>query len=263
MAFSIFFLVSGLSQMEISSIQKEDILLRDNQVTQEKEIIFRDLETFKPWINEAEIQSTDDNALELGSQKRLHVYIDSKILPEELVVHVFHEDLLEFFTTEDETGFRQLTKDLGYVPMLGYGSIFHIKFNMSDYEVCSQERIDNNNCSYGFNAFGSGVFKSPGKYFVQFSAKIGKGSFDHRRSPESLTEISDPREIRLEKSINDLRIISEIQNAETRNAQGIAHLGIGIGMMISGITLISPTIIHKNMLKEDLRWPNGKKTGNE
>jgi len=257
---SIFFLTHGLLQIEISTIEKKDIQLRDNQIEEETEINFRDTETFKQWIEEAEIYSTDDNTLEVGNQKYFRVYVNSKILPEELVVHVFHEDLLEFFTTEeDESGFRQITKKLGYVPALRYGSIFSITFNMSNYEDCSQEQISSGNCNYGLNAKGSGEFKSPGKYFVQFSSKIRNGSFDHRQSPESLTEISDPRQIRLEKSINDLRVTTEIQNAMARNAQGTAYLGIGIGMLIAGITLISPTIIRTKGLTEDLRWPEKQK----
>lgn len=226
----VIFIFIGIMLIDLSSfftkIHSEEIY----KFAESKQIGLEDYEHVKKWITTSEI-STDERPLKMGVEKRLHVTVDSQEFPRELVMYVFHEDMKDFFTNEnDPSGFSQLTKDLGKVPTLRYGSIFNIKFNMTE---CFEGSLTENKNLEGckpLNAFGLVEFNHPGKYFVQFSAKLQNGVFDHRFVPMHLTIIPSDREIFDTERIAEIRSQLDFQRFTTQNALGVAYVGIGIGM---------------------------------
>lgn len=211
------------------------------------QIKLEDYEPMRDWITHAEIIDTDDRPLKIGVEKRLHGIVESQRFPQELIMYVFHEDWKDFFTNEsDPSAFRQITKDIGRIPMLKYGSLFYVKFNMTN---CYQGNQSDNRIPEGctpLNAFNVGQFNYPGKYFVQFSAKLSDDNFDHRFVPMHLTIIPTDREIFDTVKIGEIRSKVDFQKFETQNALGVAYIGIGVGMFFSGLSLIQPVIIRRN-----------------
>lgn len=211
--------------------------LRDYLIPKETEIDFRDPEPMREWMEEAEIISNDKKTLEVGNQKSLNVYVESPTPPMELVVHIFHEDMDRFFVDEeDPSAFRQVTEQLNRVPALKYGSIFHIELDTEEYWDCIKEEKEN--CNNLLQNKERIIFPRSGKYFVQFSAKLGEHEFDHRRSPDLLTEIYDPREIRLEEQTSRLQKSIDLLYPLSDRSFGIAIIGIGVAFMVFGMSYV-------------------------
>ena len=125
---SSYFIMGGIQIMWFSGLLKEDIKTRSYDIEINSEINFDDPDIQRSWINNIEITNTEDNPLVVGTEKRLHVVVTSKELPEAMVVHIYPEDLREFFTNEnDPDGFRVITEKLNRIPTLRYGPIFLIR----------------------------------------------------------------------------------------------------------------------------------------
>jgi len=244
---AIMLFAGGNAILEYSDLLKQDIELRDYSIPKKSKIDFPDFEPLRSWMKEAKITSTDDSPLEVGSTKRFQIIVDSPNPPKELIVHFFHEDMKDFFTNEDDlSGFRQLSKQLNRIPTLKYGSIFHIEFNMTKYWECADHtKSFKDECNQLLQIKDVGTFTQPGEYLVQFSAKIDDYEFDHRQSPGTLTDIPDPKETKLENLIIDLKVSAELQRADTKTALGWVYVGIGVGMLFSGISLILPLNAYK------------------
>jgi len=221
----------------VSDLKQTDVELRDYSIPKETEINFRDFEPMREWMVDAEITSYDENTLEVGKQKLLQVFVDSPNPPLEFVVHIYHEDIDGYFTDEeDPSAFRQVTEQLNRVPYLAYGSIFHIELDTKEYWNCIKEEKENCNNLLQNRQLVS--FPRAGKYFVQFSAKLDENQFDHRRSPDSLTTISDPREIRLEEQLSSLQKSTDLLYPSLDKSLGIAIIGIGSAFMVAGIAFV-------------------------
>ncbi|MGY5148618.1 MAG: hypothetical protein ACW9W3_00975 [Candidatus Nitrosopumilus sp. bin_68KS] len=237
------FISGGMIIMEFSNLLKEDIAQRNYSIDIPTRIDFEDPEPLREWMIRAEIISNDDRPLLEGIEKRLDVTVESKIIPEELVIHIFHEDMKDFFTNEnDPSAFRQITKSLDRIPTLGYGPMFSLQINTTKYEKCV---VDQEICIYNLQATDVGEFSKAGKYLVQFSAKLESNQYEHRLSPFSLPDIVDEKTEKFNEQISKISKSVDEQKADSRNSQGYAFLGIGIGMVFSGVSLILP----QNILK--------------
>ena len=233
----------GIMAWSIGDIFRENAYENSIEIPIETEIDFRDYEPLKDWMTNAEIRNTSDNPLIVGETIWIRAYVDSPNPPKELVAHIYHEDVDDFFTNEnDPSGFRQITEELNRVPALKYGSIFHIYFDMDEYWKCTENNENiKDECNFLPQTKAEGVFTEPGKYFVQFSAKLDENEFEHRRSPMALTTIKDPRDIWLEEQVRDIKFGALLQSADSKNNMGIAFAGIGVGMIFSGLALIRPS----------------------
>ncbi len=234
---SSYFIIGGSTIIQFSTILNEDIKTRPANVEINSKIIFRDPDIQRSWINDIEIANTEDNPLVIGTEKRLHVVVTSKELPQAMVVHIYPEDLRGFFTNDDDPdGFRTVTEKLNRIPTLQYGPIFHIVFDLSESPSCDHDVPSD--CTYTFNAFGNGKFTMKGKYYAHFSIKDQHGKFEHKETNYYFTEISDPSELKFEKYLADLTHKTDLQKVDDTRSLGVAYLGIGIGMLFSGLTII-------------------------
>lgn len=237
-------IIIGVMAWSTGEIFRENAYENSIKIPVETEINFEDHEPLKDWMENAEITSTGDNPLIAGESIWLRAMVDSPNPPKELVAHIYHEDVDDFFTNEDDpSGFRQITEDLNRIPTLKYGSIFHIDFDMKKYWECTENNQNvKDECNYLPQTKEKGVFTVAGKYFVQFSAKLDDNVFDHRKSPMALTTIKDPKDLWLENQVRDIKFGALLQSADSKNNIGVAFAGIGIGMFFSGLALIKPEI---------------------
>jgi len=242
-------IIIGVTAWSIGDIFRENAYENSIKIPIETEIDFKDHESLKDWMERAEITNTSDIPLAVGETIWLRAIVDSPNPPKELVAHIYHEDVDDFFTSEDDpSGFRQITKELNRVPTLRYGSIFHIDFDMKKYWKCTENSQNvKDECNYLPQTKEKGVFTESGKYFVQFSAKLDDNVFDHRKSPMALTTIKDPKDIWLEEQVRDIKFGALLQSADSKNNIGVAFTGIGVGMIFSGLALIRPEFQRKNV----------------
>jgi len=243
-AIGVALIIIGVTVWSIGDIFRENAYENSIEIPVETEIDFEDHEPLKDWMENAEITSSGENPLIVGETIWLRAMVDSPNPPKEMIAHIYHEDVDDFFTNEDDpSGFRQITEDLNRIPGLKYGSIFHINFDMKEYWECTENKKNvKDECNFLPQTRGVGIFTEPGKYFVQFSAKLDDGVFDHRKSPMALTTIKDPKDAWLENQVKDIKFGALLQSADSKNGIGVAFAGIGIGMVFSGLALLRPEI---------------------
>lgn len=225
------FFIYGSTLLSISDIFREGYEIQE-KFEEQYEVDFRDPEPRVGWMDEISINQSDDDPLEVGQSLGFNAYVLVKEIPEELVIHIFHEDMTDFFLGEKNSDFKQLAIDLDRIPALQYSDMFSIYFHMNEQDIA--EKRD----QYSLNGFESYTFKKSGTYFAAVSVKTKEGNFDHYKSKTSVLEIKDPKEAWINTTLENLIDAAEEQKSDTLLAIGVAFLGIGFGIFFSGVNLL-------------------------
>ncbi|QLH07682.1 hypothetical protein [Nitrosopumilus ureiphilus] len=228
-AVALIFATEAAKQVELSNIFREAYEIQE-PFEIHNEIDFRDSEPWVEWMESIEISQTNSKPLEIGETIGIQALIEVKELPTEIVVHIFHEDMTDFFVSDEKSSFKQLSNDLDRVPGLQYGDMFNIHFLEND--------IGEGQETSSLNGFESIEFKKPGTYFASVSVKTNKNIIDHYKSKTSVLEITDPNEIWMKSTLENLIDVAEEQKADTILSIGVAYYGIAISIFFSGITLL-------------------------
>jgi len=223
------FLILAAVQIDQSKIFREGYEIQEEFETINK-IDFQDPEPLVDWMNAIEISQSDNDPLEIDQSIGIRVWIEVSDLPQDIVVHIFHEDMVDFFTGNTNSDYRNLAVELDRVPALKYSDMFNIKFDL--------EKVNEGKGKYALNGMESMTFKKAGKYFASVSIKTNDGLIDHYKSKTSVLKIDDPQEIWMESTLENLINVAEEQKADTIFAIGIALYGIAASLLFSGITLI-------------------------
>lgn len=150
----------------------------------------------------------------------------NRLIPEKIILHIYHEDMDEYFTGDEDHHYRAVASRLDTVPHLRYGDVHNIKFNLAE----------NTNPS-NLHGFESIVFKKSGTYLAQVSIKMANGTIDHYRSVTSIFTISDTKQDWIIDALDKLLGSAEEQKAVNIRTFGYTFIAIGIGIIFSGISL--------------------------
>lgn len=230
-----FFLVAGFSFLEFAKIFEQGYELQE-PIPTSNFVSFSDYPN-NEWLSDVEITTTDFKPLEIHTGLRFHAFVTTKILPEELVMHIFHEDMSDFFLGQGSSDYQQISNQLGKVPTLRFGDVFNIKFDMFE----NSEKLQ----SFGYNEFEQVSFKKAGNYFTLVSIKTTDGKILHYKGSTSVMQIRDPVEGYIVRSLDKLLGSAEEQKVANFNNTGLPYIGIGIGMLITGIDLILVSVEKK------------------
>lgn len=179
------------------------------------------------------IYKTDDHPLTAGQPLSIHVYLSTNELPKELVVHIFHQDMIPFFTGVSPADYRGMTSKMDKVLHLRYGDIYNVQFNLT---------TPKNGDHYDLNGNSTIEFTTPGTYMAQISEKTNDGNIEHYMTPYSVTTIRDPQVDWTVQAMQNLIHVAEQQKSTNIRAFGMSYVAIGIGMMLSGLNILFSTV---------------------
>lgn len=225
----VLFTNAALEQSELAEKYREGYEIQEEFVIN-NEIDFSDPEPWVDWMDNIEISQSDSDPLEIGETIGAKVLIEVKELPKEIAVHIFHEDMTEFFVGNGKSDFKQLSEDLGRVPSLRYSDMFNVDFE--------EQEIREGQESYSLNGLGIIELKKDGTYFASVSVKTDEGVIDHYKSKTSVFEVVDPQEIWIKNTLQNLINVAEDQKADTKDALGIAFYAIGTTLIFTGIAFL-------------------------
>ncbi|TBR12263.1 MAG: hypothetical protein EPO62_00420 [Candidatus Nitrosotenuis sp.] len=240
---SIPFIAIGLLEINIASLFDQYYQIPDKQFVNYTRIDYGDPNPSVNWLENESVFQSDLDPLQVGNDIGLTISANSKIIPQQLIAHIFHEDLLHYFSDPDGD-YRKQTKEVNDVYTLRYNNIFYVKFNTT--ESCSQiKKTDGEiETECNFSSFTHRILTKPGKYYIQFSTKINNKT-DHYLIPESIFEVDDTKTAYILKSFAEIKQDIEDKKGEALRNLGYAHTSIGLGMLASGITLLADSISRK------------------
>ena len=122
------FFIYGITFLSISGIFREGYEIQE-KFEEQYEVDFRDPEPRVGWMDEISIDQSDDDPLEVDQSLGFRANVLVKEIPEEFIIHVFHEDMTDFFRGEKNSDFKQLVIDLDRIPALEYSDMFSIYFD--------------------------------------------------------------------------------------------------------------------------------------
>lgn len=221
------FIVNGSGVIKIGDSFVDNVLIE--RLSDEKDIDYHDNADQVKWIHEFRISQTDSSAKVVGMSLGLNGYIEIRESPQEIALHIFHEDADVYFTSDEEFHYRAITKNLERVPSLRYGDIYSIEFNMDDLSVGKE--------SSAINGFSNIEFTKHGTYFAQVSAKLQNGTIIHYHSNTSVFTISDKKQEWIVNALDTLIKSEEDTKPLMITSFGWTVIAIGIGLIISGISL--------------------------
>lgn len=218
-----FFQISDLYHQEIKPQEKLDDISK---------IDFEDPDIHLDWIKNMKISQTDSDPLEVGQTLGIHGLIVTKEVPKEVVIHIFHEDMMNFFTSNEEYSFRQITNGLDKILTLRYGDAFHIKFDLSG------DDVRNGTESFSLNGFETYTFQKEGTYFAIVSMKTQDEIIVHYVSSSSILKIKEIGNSWINTTLGKLVKSSEQQKVEYYSALGITVLATGFSLLFIGISFL-------------------------
>jgi len=220
------FIVFGLFFIENSKIFGEAYSIQE-EFKPDYTVQFEESDPNVSWMGSYQIHKTvanDPLVTENSIGFRGHVL--TKELPQELVIHIFHEDMIDFFTGSPDEDYRDISSKLNRIPAYNnYHNTFSIKFPLTESPSCNTM----NECHYDLNAENLDVnFTKSGKYFAQISVKTADGIIDHQISRTSLFIIPQAIEI---WSINSLEAIAD----EVEGQRALIYFSLGFTGLSGGI----------------------------
>ncbi len=232
---SLFFFVSGSSLLKFAEIFQEGYELQE-EISELNDVVFRDNPKVD-WLDEIEISKTDYEPLEIHTAINFHALITTKIIPQELVVHIFHEDMSDFFLGAGD--FQTMTSESNKIPPLRYGDMYNIKFDMSE------NLEEKESATYAYNGNENISFKKSGSYFIIVSIKTQDGKIMHYKGSTSVMKIREYNEGYIDRSLDKLLVSAEEQTVANFRSSGMTFIAIGTGMFFSGLNLLMTSIEKK------------------
>jgi hypothetical protein len=234
------FIIGGIESEGLANVFQQYYKIQKDYVPNDN-IQFEDIDPHIYGITDFRIYKTDDHPLEIGQPLRLQVYLNTMEMPKELVVLVFHQNMVPFFTGNSSSDYRGIAAEFGRVLALRYGDVYNVQFDLN---------IPKNVDHYDLNGNSTMIFTTPGTYMAQISEKTSNGHIEHYMSPFAVTTIRDSREDWTVQAIQNLIHVAEDQKSSSIRAFGMSYLGIGIGMVLSGFSFMS-SAVEKNKRERD------------
>jgi len=223
------FFVSGWSQIEESKIFKKHYVIYED-FEPDYTVHFEETAPQVSWMDEYNITKPAHNdPLVIGNQLGFLSHVNTKELPQELVIHIFHEDMESFFTGSSDVDFRDLAEKLGKIPIYNnHNNIFKIEFPLTEEANCNSV----NECHYNLNAENMDIsFSKPGKYFGQISVKTADGKLDHQKTRLSLFTILEPSEVWMIGMAEAMEDEAVEQRSLSYFSIGMTSMGIGFAIL--------------------------------
>ena len=242
-AFGFYFISQGTMVFEIATSYQNQTLVE--KFPESEDIQYHDPADQVQWINEFGIKQLDSDSNIVGNLLGIQVHVSVNEIPKEAAFHIFHEDSDVYFTGTEDYHYEAITNKLDKVPSLKYGDIYNVKFN--------PEETTGEKAPFTLNGFEHMAFDKPGTYNAQVSFKLQNGTIVHFHSTTSVFLITDGKH---EWMINAMQILI---NEEANNKPllirsfGWAFIGIGVGLILSGISLLVAGIEKKLSVVEKLK----------
>lgn len=176
------------------------------------------------WMKNVGISQTDSDPVEVGLSLGIQAYIETNEIPKEAVIHIFHEDMKDFFGGNNENGFLQISSKLDKVLSLKFGDVYHIEFDLDGDDV--KGTIDN----FTLNGFESHTFQKAGTYFAIVSMKLQDDSIVHYKTSSSVMDVNESGDRWINTSLRNL--LSESNNQKASSFLGLAFTVLGIGFSL-------------------------------
>lgn len=225
---SLFFFIFSSFFFSISEINRDFYYISDKEKETPK-IDFIDPDIHVEWMNELDISQLDNDSLDIDQELGVRAYIETKEVPKEAVVHMYHEDMKDFFLSNEEYAFRQITLNEGGVIALEYLDAYSIYFDLTGDDVTQGTE------TFTLNGFDSFTFKKSGIYYAIVSMKLQDGSIVHYPSSTSVMEIRDAEEKEIQENLERILKKSADEKADAYLALSISVLGTGFGLFFVGI----------------------------
>lgn len=224
---SLFFFMIGALFFNFSDYARNDNFMPEYE--KPSKINFEDPDIHLDWMKNLVILQTDDDPLEVGKEIGIHTHIGTKQIPKEATVVIYHEDMKEYFFSNEEYAFRHITNDLDRVLSLRYGDVYSIRFNLTGSDVTG------GNESFTLNGFNSFTFQKPGTYYTIVSMKIQNGSIVHYPGITSVMDIKDVGEKQIYETLKIVLKNNANQKANAYLALALSVTGTGFGLFFVGI----------------------------
>gem|GEM_PF-3385818 len=225
---SLFFFMIGLLFFNFSDVTR-DFYYIPEKYEETAKIDFEDPDIHLEWMKNLVISQTDDDPLEVGQDIGIHSHIETKQIPKEAAVHIYHEDMKDYFFSNEKYAFRQITNELDKVLTLRYGDVYSIEFDLTGNDVTEGSE------SFTLNGFESFTFQKSGTYYAIVSMKIQNGSIVHYPSITSVMKIKDFEEKRIYETLKIVLKNNANQKADAYLALALSVTGIGFGSFFVGI----------------------------
>lgn len=230
---AIFFIITGITAINLSEIFQQYYKIQNDYVANDM-VHFLDPSPHISDMTYLSIDKTDDSPLEIGKPIRLHAYITSNELPKELVVHIYNQDMNDFFVGNSSSDYRSLAHQLNRVPTMRIGDAWNIQFDLS---------IMKNQDHYDLNGFQTMTFTTPGIYFAQVSIKSNStNTIEHYKSPYVVMTIRDSQSDWTVQSMEKIIHSMEGQKSDSMRTFGWGFVATGMSMLFAGINILFSSV---------------------
>jgi len=185
------------------------------------------------------IEPTKSKFLEENKKISIHTHANSKQILNKFIIFIFHEDLFENYSNLFESYMDGKTN----IPKIKNEWTTYATFEINDKSKCDKVLADNtiirkNDCEFDYNSFNTHIFGNSGKYHLLLTVDLENGTRDGFFEEVSMFSLRDSFEVDLSNKMESIEQITESQQKSNFKAEGLALIGIGIAMMIGGITVL-------------------------
>lgn len=182
------------------------------------------------WLDALQVtRNPDIDVYRIHQNIHFQFYFSSTIKTNEAVMHIYHSDLKEIFSTAIENNYTDL-------PRFYNERVFHYDFD-SPLSSCTNQ-TNQSNCTFNYNGNINHNFTIPGTYYVDFSLRKGNTLYQYN-DPIPLLRVIDPTDDWMINSTSYILGQAYKQPFEKYGSDGLAVVGIGAGIVLSGVPFVT------------------------
>jgi len=185
------------------------------------------------WLDALQItRNPDIDVYRINQNIHFQFFFSSTIQTNEAVVHIYHSDLKEIFSTAVENNSTNL-------PRFYNERVFNYDFD-SPLSSCTSQTNQSYplDCTFSYNGNINHNFTIPGTYYVDFSLRKGNTLYQYN-DPIPLLSVIDPTDDWLINSTSYILGQAYKQPFEKYGSDGLAVAGIGVGIVLSGVPFVT------------------------
>ncbi|MEM3065493.1 MAG: hypothetical protein QW177_09015 [Candidatus Nitrosotenuis sp.] len=190
--------------------------------------------------------------IQAGKQVNFHFYVNSNQVMKNFVVYVFHEDLLNVYSTAFNS---YLNSGIGISKLKNEWATY-APLTMNDPKKCDVvNEVDKSitrqdGCLFDYNALNAHTFSNSGKYYVLFVTELENGTRAGYLEQATIFSLKDPFEVAVADKMESISTIVEEQQKSNFRAEGLSLIGIGIGLIIGGVAIFDSFVYAKRQYRE-------------
>jgi hypothetical protein len=176
-------------------------------------------------------RNPDSDVYRIHQNIHFQFVFSSPIQTNEAVVHIYHSDLKEIFSTAIEHNSTNL-------PRFYNERVFNYNFD-SPLSSCTSQTNQSHqlDCTFSYKGDINQNFTIPGTYYVDFSLLKGNTLYQYN-DPIPLLRVIDPTDDWLINSTSYILGQAYKQPFEKYGSDGLAVVGIGAGIVLSGVPFV-------------------------